>query len=297
MAPDKILTIESSPWCEDAARWLASTLRGVPCFTADDYRLELERNPDACLYRVSEEGGELVGFVLLRIERYQGGAEGVLLAAAGKLGGATLYGQVLPALEGMFRGVTSFRADPCRRGAIAELLKAGYLPTHVTMRKAAGVKAPAARNPEELLEALALDDTTGGPDLRATPRRLHKGGSSSSSTQQTTQNVDRRMVLDAGSIGFSSDGGTYAVNVLDQGAVQNAIDLVESSSRETLGFTRDIFAAGLTVLDKAGKQVEAQTALVAKAYDSAKGEQTQKNLVAATALAAVAIVAIKVWAK
>jgi hypothetical protein len=291
MAPnEKLLTIESSTWSDEAARLLATTLRGVPCFTVDDYRLELERNPDARLYRVVDADAELVGYVLLRLERYQGGVEGVLLAAAGRLGGALLYGQVLPALESMFKGVKTYRADPCRRGAIAELLKAGYLPTHVTMRKAA-----ATPSQEELLEELALVDDTGGPDLRATPQRPHKGGSSASTNSQTTANTDKRIVVDGGGIGFNADNST--ITVTDHGAVQSAIDLVSSSSKDTLGFTKDIFAAGLTVLDKAGRQVEAQTALVAKAYDSAKGEATQKNLLAAAALATVAVVAIKVWAK
>lgn len=298
MAPDqKILTIEPSAWSDDAARLLATTLRGVPCFTADDFRLELERNPDCRLYRVVDEQGERVAYVVLRIERYQGGAEGVLLAAAGKLAGAALYGQVLPALERMFTGVKTFRADPCRRGAIAELLKAGYLPTHVTMRKAAPART---RSQAELLEELALCDDAGGPDLRGgpelgAPRRLHKGGSSSSSTTQTTTNIDKRLVVDGGGIGFNADNST--ITLTDHGAVGGALALVDSSSKATLGFTKDIFAAGLTVLDKAGKQVEAQTALVAQAYDAAKGEATQKNIIAAAALATVAIVAIKVWGK
>lgn len=305
---EKILTIAEAAWSAEAGAMLEAALRGVPCFTAADFELELERNPDCRLYRVAErDSGELVGFVVLRIERYQGGAEGVLLAAAGRLGGAQLYGQVLPALESLFTGVKSFRADPCRAGAIRHLLAAGYLPTHVTMRKAAS-PAPATRSEEELLEALAQLDDLGGPDLRggerrAGPRRLHKGGSSSSSST-TTQNVDRRLVVDGGGVGFSSDGGTYTVNVLDQGAIAGALDLVKSSDQATqktvnelLGFTKDIFVSGLTVLDKAGKQVEQQTELVSKAYDDARGEGTQKNLIAAAALASVAIVAIKVWGK
>lgn len=305
MAPDqKILTVERAAWCDDVARLLATTLRGVPCFTVDDYRLELERNPDAHLYRVVDELGGLVGVVILRLERYQGGAEGVLLAAAGRLAGAALYGQVLPALERMFSGVLSLRADPCRAGAIRELLKAGYLPTHVTMRKAASPREAfeLEAHREELLEELARHDDTGGPDLRATPGRPHKGGSSSSSNAQTTTNVDRRIVADNGGVGVNADGST--IYVTDHGAVNAAIALVgESDERATktlseqLGFTKDIFTAGLTVLDKAGRQVESQTELLAKAYDGAKGDGTQKTIVAAAAVAAVAIVAIKVWGK
>lgn len=303
----KTLVIEACAWCAEAGALLASALRGVPCFTAEDFRQELERNPDTGLYRISDqESGRLVGYVVLRVERYQGGAEGVILAAAGELAGARLYGQVLPVLERMFHGVSSFRVDPCRAGAIRELLKAGYLPTHVTMRKPAGKRAssaPARRG--ELLEELAAvePEARGGPDLRATAHRLHKGGSSSSSSQ-SVQNVDRRLVVGEGAIGLSSDGGTYTLNVLDGGAVSGALELVKASDQATaktvseqLGFTKEIFAAGLTVLDKAGKQVEAQTKLVANAFDTARGEGTQKNLIAAAALATVAIVAVKVWGK
>lgn len=138
--------------------------------------------------------------------------------------------------------------------------------------------------------------------------RYHDGGgsssSSSSTSNQTTNQIDRRQVVDSNSVGVSSDTSTVTVNVLDQGAVAKALELVGASDLETgksvssvLGFAKDVFTSGLTVLDKASKHVEQQTQLVSTAYDNAKGEGTQKNLVAAAALAAVAIVAVKVWGK
>jgi hypothetical protein len=315
-AREKILTIAEVPWCDDAARLLAGALRGEPCFTIEDLRQAVESDPDTRLYRGVDEAGELVGFVVLRVQRFAGGAEGVLLAAGGRLAGARLYGQVLPALERMFQGVVSLCAMPCRPGALRALLRAGYLPTHVTMRKAARVELPfAASRPrgDDLLSALALAgaDERGGPSIQARPGRLHMALPGKTTTKvatttnaQTTQNIDRRLVVDNGGIGFSSDGGQYTINVLDEGIVGRALDLVTASDQETgrsvadvLGFAQGVFDSGLAVLDKAGKQVETQSALVAKAYDQARGEGTQKNLVAAAAIATVAIVAVKVWGK
>jgi hypothetical protein len=302
-AREKILLIEPSPWCEEAARYLAATLAGVPCFTVADYLLEIDAGA-ARLYRVTCEG-ELVGFFVLRVERYAGGAEGVILAAAGGLRGARLFDQVLPALERMFSGVSSIRVDTGRPGAIRQLLRAGYHATHVVMRKPV---SPAAPRPvgDDLLEAL---DRAGacelaGPSIQARAGRLHKGSSSSSSTTQTTQQIDRRLVVDSGSVGVSSDTSTVNVSVLDAGAVEGALELVRASDQVTgknvadvLGFAKDVFTAGLTVLDKAGRQIETQSELVAKAYDAARGEGTQKNMVTVAAVAAVAIVAVKVWGR
>ncbi len=327
-AHEKILTIAPAAWCDEAAAMLARTLRGVPCFTVDDYAREIESNADCHLYRVAD-GAMTVGYAVLRIERYGAGAEGVILAAAGRLEGVNLYGQLLPTFERMFHGVTSYRVDSCRSAGVLELLAAGYLPTHFVMRKAV---APGLAG-DDLLEQLehANCEVRGGPDLRSRPGRLRKGGgsSSSSSTTQTTNQVDRRQVVDAGSVGVSSDTSTVNVSVLDQGAIarageiadraiamaaysgqeasrnlQSVLDLITASDQETgkslssvLGFARDVFVTGIGVLDKAGDQIDSQTALVARAYDNAQGEGTQKNMVAAAALAAVAIVAVKVWGK
>lgn len=152
----KILKIARSPWSDEAARLLATTLRGEPCFGVEDMRREIESSADTQLFRIATEEGATVAYVVLRVERYQGGAEGVLVAAAGRLAGAQLYSQVLPALEGMFRGVVSVRANPCRAGAIKHLLAAGYRPTHVTMRKPGPMPARGELAGAELIEALAL---------------------------------------------------------------------------------------------------------------------------------------------
>lgn len=148
--------------------------------------------------------------------------------------------------------------------------------------------------------------------LPMTPANGGGGESSSSSnTTQTTNQIDRRQVVDSGSVGVSSDTSTVHVSILDQGAIagakalaDNALALVAASDQETskslanvLGFAKDVFNTGFSALDRVGTQVERQTEIVAKAYDNAQGEGTQKNLVAAAALATVAIVAVKAWGK
>lgn len=286
METHKILTIAACAWCDEAARMLAATVRGAPCFKVDDYQRELDRDPNLNkLYRVSDEDGACVGYIVLRVEYFAGGAEGVIVAAAGRVAGARLYPQLLPEIERMFKGVKSLRVNTCREAGMRYLASAGYRPTHVTMRKSVN---PCA-------QPTPCQQQQGGGE---------GGGGSSSSSSQTTQNIDRRQVVDGNSIGVAADSGTLNVQVLDTGAVNSAIELVKHSDQitgesvsEVLGFAKDIFNSGLTVLDKAGQQVSAQTQLVSQAYDNAKGEGTQKNLIAAAALATVAVVAIKVWGK
>lgn len=307
-AREKILLIEPSAWCDEAAQYLSATLSGVPCFTVADYLAEVESGT-ARLYRVTCEGS-LVGFVVLRVERYSGGAEGVILAASGGLAGAHLFAQVLPVLERMFVGVSSIRVDTGRPGAIRQLLRAGYVATHVVLRKPVSpIPRPLG---DDLLEALdrAGACELGGPSIQSRPGRPHKGGSSSSSSQ-TTQQIDRRQVVSEGAVGVSSDSSTVNISVLDQGAVARAgeiaaqaLELVKTSDQETgknlsevLGFARDVFMTGIGVLDKAGTQIERQTELVATAYDLARGEGSEKQMVTIAAVAAVALVAVKVWGR
>lgn len=301
---EKALKVEAVAWCDEAARYLASSFGGSPCFTLEDYRRELANNPDAKLYRVTEEaGGNLVGYVVARLEVYASGdAEGVIVAAAGRLVGARLYSQVLPGLEKLFSGVKCFRVEAFRAGAVRELARCGYVATHVVMRK---VATPAGRVDvtDGLLEAVthaggeAYGDGrrgSAGGDIRSRPGKLHGGGGgrTSSSSSADTSNIDRRVVADNGAIALSGDVST--IQVLDGGAIAGALDLVKASDQNTaktvndlLGFTKDIFTVG-------AKQIQQQSDLVAKAYDQARGEGTQKNLVVVATLAAVAFVAVKV---
>ena len=130
----KTLTMAVAPWCDEAARLFAGTLRRSPCFTVDDYRREIEENPDARLLRVSH-GDALVGYVALRLVRRGGGVEGEIMAAAGRLPGIDLTAAIVPILESMFEGVRAFRVDTARRGLVKKLARMGYSVTHCTLRK------------------------------------------------------------------------------------------------------------------------------------------------------------------
>ncbi|MGQ0750605.1 MAG: hypothetical protein ACT4PS_08730 [Betaproteobacteria bacterium] len=56
------------------------------------------------------------------------------------------------------------------------------------------------------------------------------GGGSSSSTQTSTQNIDKRQVVDGASVGVSSDSSTVHVTSTDHASVNAAIDLAKVST-------------------------------------------------------------------
>ena len=96
----------------------------------------MERDPDAGLYRCDDEEG-LVGFAILKIERFTGGAEGVIIAASAYKEGVHLVELLLPQIESLFVGVTSYRVTTAREGLVWKLQKLGWLQTHAVLRKAA----------------------------------------------------------------------------------------------------------------------------------------------------------------
>lgn len=99
--------------------------------------------------------------------------------------------------------------------------------------------------------------------------------SSASTTNVTNTSIDKRVVADNGATAVSAD----TVNMLDGGAVAQAFDFAAGSLEQALRWSNEGVGA------------------IANAYDEAKGEATQKNLIAAAALAVVAVVAIKAWGK
>lgn len=123
---------------------------------------------------------------------------------------------------------------------------------------------------------------------------LGGGGGSSSSSQSSTSttSIDKRLVVDTG-VGVSSDSSTVNVNALDAGAIGASFDF----GRDALKGADTLLARGLQVLDKATGVADKSTALVATAYDNAKGAGTEKVVLMVAAIAAVSIVAIKVMGK
>lgn len=132
----KTLTLARVAWCAEAELQLARAVRCFPACTVADYRRLVLCDRDTHLVRVDCADG-LVGFVVLRIERYSGGNEGVILAAAGRLRGIDLTLQLLPHLEKLFTGVAYFRIATARPGLVKKLRRAGYGITHFVLRKPA----------------------------------------------------------------------------------------------------------------------------------------------------------------
>jgi hypothetical protein len=95
--------------------------------------------------------------------------------------------------------------------------------------------------------------------------------SSSSSNTTSTTNIDKRQVVDGGSVGVTSDNST--VNVLDNGAVKQSIDLAKSSSElayanlsQLLGFAKQ----SLELTKSNASQVETAFKTAGDATDTQK---------------------------
>lgn len=74
--------------------------------------------------------------VVLEVVHQANGAEGVIVAAGGKLSGVSLTRQVLPAIERLFQGCVSIRLHTARKGLVRELQRQGYTLSQVILRKA-----------------------------------------------------------------------------------------------------------------------------------------------------------------
>lgn len=128
------IVIERARWNAAAAAALAGSILRAPCFGIDDYRRAVRGG--ACLYRVAMLAtGQVIGWVILRIERAANGAEGVILAASASLAGVSLVRQVLPAVESLFSNVKAIRVETARPGLVRELARQGYEASHMVMRK------------------------------------------------------------------------------------------------------------------------------------------------------------------
>ena len=124
-------------WSKDAERILARSCKWFPLATVEDYRRVLESDSSAGLYRLDDANGQAIGFAILKVEQFSQGAEGVILACAANAPGVDLIGLLLPTLEGLFVGVSSFRVTTARPGLIRKLSKHGWQQTHAVMRKTA----------------------------------------------------------------------------------------------------------------------------------------------------------------
>lgn len=116
------LTVSPAAWNEAAAALL---LRAVDSKSAHlaDLRDTVE-SAGATLFHVLS-GNRIVGAVVLRVDRFASGAQGVIVAAAGRLPGVRLA-DLLPHFEARMPGVDSIRIHTSRRGMVRRLLRSGY---------------------------------------------------------------------------------------------------------------------------------------------------------------------------
>lgn len=122
------LTVEAVAWCDEAAAMLADA---VPFGCVADLAAQAEAG--AVLFRVSE-GGRTAAYYLLRVDHNATGAEGVMVAAAGRAG-VDLTRVVLPVAEKQFKGCHSMRIHTARPGLARKLARAGYGNVELVLRK------------------------------------------------------------------------------------------------------------------------------------------------------------------
>lgn len=123
------------------------------------------------------------------------------------------------------------------------------------------------------------------------------GGDSSSSSSQatTTTNLDKRQVVDNGGLGVSSDSSTVTVTMLDNGAINQAIDLSKTSTTAAytgldhlLGFANSV----LTLESNSQKLISQSAANVGDAYKTAQDMSSGNRMLVAGGLILAGIVAL-----
>lgn len=122
----KILSVEAGDWGADAAELLQVSVR----FPVAWVGRQVERG-EAKLFRVFDADRRLVSAYVLRVDE----DEGVIVAAAGKWKGGSLLQTVLPYIERQFIGVKAIRMHTARPGLCRQLVKMGYAPQEIVMRK------------------------------------------------------------------------------------------------------------------------------------------------------------------
>lgn len=162
----------------------------------------------------------------------------------------------------------------------------------------------------ELRERNAVARRLEARELRALVhgRCFGGGGSSSSSASTTTSNVtnvDRRQVVDGSAVGVTSDSSTvntsYNVTALDGGSIAGAFDFAKkvadggnATAGQLLDITKGVFSRAFDQLDKQQSFVSSAGQAVAAAYDNAKGDGTQKFILAVGIIGSVAAIGLAV---
>lgn len=112
------------------------------------------------------------------------------------------------------------------------------------------------------------------------------GGSSKSATTTSTTNIDRRQVVDTGSIGISSDSSTVHIESMDAGIVNKALEFATAADATAgegfdrlLNLTEALFDTGGQLIDKTAATSMAAVSAVETARNDAQGDIDQKTLV------------------
>lgn len=128
MEKEKILTVQAVPWSAAAADMLR---HAVISASVEDYRLQVEAG--AVLFQVSADGFP-VGFYILRLDQHAEKTIGVLVVASG-VPGFAFADSLMGHIESQFQGVDEIHQYASRPGMIRKLVKTGWEPTHMVMRK------------------------------------------------------------------------------------------------------------------------------------------------------------------
>lgn len=128
------------------------------------------------------------------------------------------------------------------------------------------------------------------------------GGDSSSSSSQatTTTNLDKRQVVDNGGLGVSSDSSTVTVNTLDNGAINQAIDLSKTGTTQAYTGLDHLlgFASEVLKLENNSQQLISQSAAnVGDAYKTAQDMTSGNRMLVAGGLILAGIVALNAMKK
>lgn len=140
-------------------------------------------------------------------------------------------------------------------------------------------------------ELYALGEPLGNDATRRKPGCgvvYGKGGNSQSSqsSSTTTTNTDKRLVVDGGSLGISSDSSTVNVQTLDAGIVNKALETVAAADAtagegfdKLLQLTESLFDAGGKLLENNATTTLAQLEQLNTARNDTQGKIDQKTIV------------------
>ena len=132
-------------------------------------------------------------------------------------------------------------------------------------------------------------------DPRAVPGRgpLYKGSKSEQKSTTTTTNVDKRQVVDGGSVGLTLDGNGNSVQVLDGGAIDASFEFAGESLEQMM----DLAGRVLDAQEKGTALAHQAASSVGEAYKTAQEISSGQRMLVAGGLIIAGIVAVQVFGK